>query len=185
MLRLSLRVRELERQRDVLSDLATTDPLTRLPNRRHLHDVLERELERARRHDQPISVALLDVDHFKGVNDAHGHGVGDAILVELARLTVRLVRGADVFARLGGEEFVLVMPQTTPEDALRVCERLRAAIARMRVRHGRLEVGVTVSVGVTSCRPRTDDADAILERADRAMYEAKERGRDRVLPSVG
>ena len=185
LLRLSVRVRELEHQRDVLFDLATTDPLTRLPNRRHLHDVLGRELDRARRHRQEMSVALFDVDHFKDVNDAHGHAVGDVVLLELARLADQMVRGSDLLARLGGEEFVLVMPQTTLEQAQHVCERLRSAIARMRVRHQGVEVGVTVSVGVTSCRTQTDDVDAILDRADQAMYEAKGDGRNRVLPSVG
>ncbi len=181
LIRLTERAWALARQRDALFEFATTDPLTRLPNRRHLFDQLERELARARRNDEPMAVALFDIDHFKDVNDVHGHAAGDAVLIELARTASGLVRETDVLARLGGEEFVLGMPQTSLEHARAVCERLRSAISRMRVACGGASIRVTVSVGVAVYRPPTDDVHALLDRADRAMFGAKEDGRNRVL----
>jgi two-component system cell cycle response regulator len=160
--------------------LATTDVLTGLLNRRAILDAMQRECARADRHAFPIALLLLDVDHFKQINDLHGHAAGDAVLQSVARVLAAAARRSDFVARWGGEEFVVALPQTGDAGARIAAERLRRAIAESRVEVGAREpVRVTVSIGLASATAPWS-IDALVSAADEAMYAAKARGRNRV-----
>ena len=160
---------------------ARTDFLTGIPNRRHFLDLADLELARARRYGRPFSMLMLDLDLFKTVNDRYGHRVGDLTLQKVVEVCREMLREVDVFGRLGGEEFGIILPETDAEQALQVADRLRQAIAIASValpQGG--SVGITTSVGVATYSEADSDVDAVLNRADRALYEAKRSGRDRV-----
>lgn len=164
-------------------ELATTDPLTGCVNRRELMEKLEAELERVQRYKLALSVLMIDLDRFKDVNDLHGHLVGDSVLRQVGEILRAEVRSVDVVARYGGEEFVALVPETGPEGARIFAERIRLHVAQ----HDFTEGGepeplrVTVSVGVTSLDPgESSDPEAVIARADDALYRAKRRGRNRV-----
>jgi two-component system cell cycle response regulator len=163
-----------------LERLTITDAQTLAFNRGYLFPRLKQECERALARRSALSVLLIDLDHFKRVNDAHGHAVGDELLRAFADMTRRNVRGSDVLVRRGGEEFVLIMPATGENDAARVAERLRATLAtRPLLDRDGLRVQPTISVGVAVWDGR-ESPEALDERADMAMYEAKQRGRNRI-----
>jgi diguanylate cyclase (GGDEF)-like protein len=168
-----------------LERLAITDAQTLAFNRGHLFPRLQQEIARAAARGEALSILLVDLDHFKRVNDAHGHAIGDELLRAFADTTRSLVRGSDVLIRRGGEEFVLVLPNTREADAAKVAERLRARLANFPLleRDG-LRVQPTISVGVASWDGQ-ETSETLDERADIAMYEAKQRGRDRVVRSRG
>lgn len=163
--------------------LALTDSLTGLYNRRYLDAHLDELIGRVRKDGINAAVLLFDIDHFKQVNDAHGHAAGDDVLQELAARTTNSVRSVDLVARLGGEEFVVVMPETDLTIAATVAERLRAAVARepFTVKASGEKLSVTISIGVTAAAGAEDDRDAMLKRADDALYTAKTRGRNCVI----
>ncbi|NOY90545.1 MAG: sensor domain-containing diguanylate cyclase [Deltaproteobacteria bacterium] len=165
-----------------LENLATHDELTGLPNRRLLLRQLEREEARAERFETAFSLIAFDIDHFKQLNDREGHPVGDAALRELARVLSGELRKVDTLARVGGEEFLAVLPKTTSLEAACVAEKLRAAIADALIPGGRGQEGgrLTISVGVTQRRPGESSAEA-WKRADEALYAAKRSGRNRVF----
>lgn len=161
-----------------LQRLAITDDLTGLTNRRHFLERLDAEIERARRYEYPFSVAMIDIDHFKKINDAHGHAVGDRVLADMGSLLRKVARGSDLPARYGGEEFVILMPMTDADHALQACERLRAAVAEhIFPRRKKL----TVSVGLSTFPADAATALELLRRADGAMYSAKRDGRNRTV----
>lgn len=155
---------------------ASHDPLTGLWNRQRLETELDEELERSARYNTPCSLIMLDADHFKAVNDAHGHDAGDRVLVRLGRVLASEVRGPDRVARWGGEEFMVLLPQTDLAAAAGTAERLRARVAGSDAGDG---LGITASLGVASCRD-PDQRSALLKRLDDALYRAKEEGRNRV-----
>jgi diguanylate cyclase (GGDEF)-like protein len=159
-----------------LESLAATDPLTGLANHRHFHDRLAEELERARRGRYPLSVVVVDLDHFKRVNDRHGHPVGDELLRAVGTILLAAGREADLVARLGGEEFGIVLPNCDQAGAHAVADRLRAAVARV----PGPSRGVTCSAGVASFPSDARDAVGLVELADGALYWAKRSGRDQV-----
>lgn len=168
-----------------LQRLATHDPLTGLLNRHAVLESLERAYGRRsgrRGHDlPPYSLLMLDLDHFKDINDTHGHAAGDAVLCHATALVSAQCRSTDSFGRLGGEEFLLVLDDTNLEEAAEVAERIRANIAATPCTlPGKNPIAVTVSVGMTQFTESDSDANATLDRADRALYEAKRRGRDQV-----
>ena len=159
-----------------LKEDAIRDPLTGLYNRRFLQDYLPRELLRAAREGFRVAVIMLDLDHFKRVNDTKGHGVGDFVLIEIASLLKRHIRGSDIACRYGGEEFTLVLPNATAQSARNRAEEICAAV---RKESDRL-IGVTASLGVAIFPTHAEEPESLLRAADRALYEAKGRGRDQV-----
>ncbi|NHZ45583.1 diguanylate cyclase [Nitratidesulfovibrio liaohensis] len=168
--------RRLKRMNAVLERLARTDPLTDLPNRSRLNELFRREVERAQRYRRPFSIAILDIDHFKRVNDEHGHLAGDRTLQIFARTVRDHVRSTDTVGRWGGEEFLVLCPETTAEEAAQLAERLRGALRATQFEGGRTH---TLSAGVAAFRAG-DSVDTLLHRADIALYRAKNGGRDRV-----
>jgi diguanylate cyclase (GGDEF)-like protein/putative nucleotidyltransferase with HDIG domain len=162
-----------------LREAARTDALTGLFNRRHFSEVLEAELERSRRESLTPGLALVDVDHFKTVNDTYGHQIGDAVLSEVAARLLGAVRAYDCVARWGGEEFIVLAPALDHERALwRVCQALRESVGAMPVTVGQRRLDVTVSVGGVLADPMSSH-ELIVDQADRALYSAKRQGRDR------
>ena len=178
--RLAQQREELARALAQLRAIATRDELTGLPNRRQMQALMDQELLRALRHSHEFCIALLDLDHFKRVNDLHGHAAGDTVLRSFAQAGQAALRATDVLARWGGEEFVVLMPDTAMPLALVGMERLRQQVAAMRVDVGAGEpVAITVSIGLTGHR-RPETLAQALQRADQLLYQAKAHGRDRV-----
>lgn len=170
-------LREKERL-DLLEKWATTDPLTGLMNRRHFFELADRELEQTRRSDRPLSFIMLDIDHFKQVNDQHGHLIGDAALIELAKLLKQQLRKVDFCGRYGGEEFILCLPDTPLIGALDVAERIRKAVLHIEIETpDNQPVHFSISLGIAQNK-QDPSVEAILKRADHALYEAKEAGRN-------
>lgn len=168
--------------RDRLRDQSIRDPLTGLFNRRYLEETFDRELERARRSQRPLGVLVLDVDHFKRLNDTQGHEAGDAVLQELGKVLQGSFRTSDVACRFGGEEFVVVLPEATLEQAVERAQVVRGKVSDMRVnRNGRVVGPVTASFGVSAYPEDGTTAQELLRAADLALYRAKANGRDRVV----
>ena len=167
-----------------LREMAMQDELTGLYNRRHFVELAEAEVARARRTGMPLSLAMLDIDHFKAVNDVFGHPVGDLALREVARAMRETLRTSDVPARIGGEEFVVLLTDTALDGAMAVTERLRERVGRAEVSAGRERVArFTVSAGVAELAP-AERIESLLKRADEALYRAKEEGRNRIMSSL-
>lgn len=173
------RTAELEEARKKAEMLALTDSLTGIPNRRHLTDLCERELKRVKRYKNDASLVVLDIDHFKKINDDYGHPVGDEVLQDLAGTIRGAIREVDVLGRLGGEEFILMLPDTPAERSEQTADRLRKLIETRRV--GEAEVSYRISCGVTDINPDDRDLTEILIRADKALYAAKRRGKNQVV----
>jgi two-component system cell cycle response regulator len=167
--------------RERFQEMARTDALTGCYNRRALFERLEREVERVKRYDQGLALLLVDLDNFKDVNDARGHLAGDGVLRQVGDLLRREARSVDIVARFGGDEFVLVLPETTQEGAVIFAERLRARIGEHDFSEAGAPLFVTVSVGVAAMgAAQSETAEGLIARADRAMYEAKGGGRNQV-----
>jgi two-component system cell cycle response regulator len=164
-------------------ELAVTDTLTGVYNRNYLETHLDNMVQRAVTNDRSMALALMDIDFFKRINDQHGHNAGDAVLREFAGRIQRGIRGIDLVARLGGEEFVVLMPDTDIDDAHVVAERLREGMESRPFLEDVMNGGlsVTVSIGVAPSLSGSDRATALLERADAALYEAKRGGRNKVI----
>lgn len=162
-----------------LERLASTDPLTGLVNRTHFFALAKGEIRRARRYGRPLAVVMADIDHFKRINDTYGHGEGDRALASFADLCRNLVRAEDTVARLGGEEFGLLLPETDADQALALANRLRAAVEEMHL--GGLPAPITISIGISQFLAAETTVEAALSRADQALYAAKRSGRNRVV----
>jgi len=162
--------------------LTTLDGLTKAYNRRYFSEALEREILRARRYDRPLCLALLDIDHFKKINDEYGHLAGDQVLRDLSRIVLDAIRKEDIFSRYGGEEFALLLPEIGIEGARRLCERLRESIEEARFEYKDDRIPVTVSCGITEIPEKAlpISGDQLVERADAKLYEAKGGGRNQV-----
>ena len=178
-----------QRLREALRNQSIIDPLTGLFNRRYLEKVLERECRRASRAGRPLALLMIDVDKFKRFNDLWGHEGGDVVLRELAGLMQVMFRGEDVACRYGGEEFVVLLPETSIEAAHARADELRTAVHHLSVEHRKQPVGaITISIGVAVLPDHGSTPEALIDTADRALYEAKARGRDRTvsgaIPSV-
>jgi two-component system cell cycle response regulator len=173
---------QLKAQKNQMEKMATTDPLTSLPNVRQFRKALEVEVSRSARYGHPLSIVMLDIDHFKRVNDTWGHPAGDAVLVGLGGLFAVALRQVDLAARYGGEEFVVILPHTTGEDARMVAERLRVAVEEKPFPGAPGGIPLTVSLGVSTREGKDGpDGQALINAADQALYQAKEGGRNRVV----
>lgn len=176
--------KELEAKNRVLDNLANLDGLTGIYNHRYFQNILDQEISRSLRHTSQISLLLIDIDHFKKFNDTYGHQTGDFVLKEFSRILQENIRKYDTLARYGGEEFVIVLPETAAEDALVVAEKLRSAIDSAALTDNRETYHVTASFGMACTKPSVEDnfvKSSFISRADEALYEAKEKGRNRVV----
>jgi two-component system, cell cycle response regulator len=183
------RRRYTERLRDNVQmsiEMAITDALTGLFNRRYMESHLGTLIEQAMSRGKPLTALVLDIDFFKTVNDTYGHDAGDDVLREFALRIKRSIRGIDLACRYGGEEFVVIMPETDMAVAAMVAERLRRRIAAdpFAIQQGTATIPVTISVGISAMRGKDDNAASILKRADQALYQAKRDGRNRVVPDA-
>jgi two-component system, cell cycle response regulator len=158
----------------------TFDRLTGLLTRESLYLALEMELQRSRRYGLPLAVLMMDLDHFKAVNDTHGHLMGSHVLAEVGRLIRESIRTEDVAARFGGEEFIAYLPERRADEALRAAERIRRTIEKEPLTHDGVTTGVTISIGVATFPEHGGDIESLIGRADKALYRAKESGRNRV-----
>jgi diguanylate cyclase (GGDEF)-like protein len=171
---------ELVRAVEQLEAVVNIDHLTQIFNRRYLYARGEQETALARRHRRPLSLLMLDIDHFKQVNDVHGHAAGDVVLHAVAQCCQTTKRATDLAGRLGGEEFAVVLPETPLPQALQAAERLRRAVAANGVQLGDRNLTVTASFGVACLQESDADFSSLLRRADAALYVAKHDGRNRV-----
>lgn len=174
------RIRELEKELEETSDLVRHDQLTGVLNRRGLEDMFNKEVARATRHDTALCIALLDIDNFKKLNDSMGHDAGDQALIHLAKVCRDTLRPQDTVARYGGEEFIILLPETLLDDAAHVLTRLQRELTKRFFLHGNEKVLITFSAGVTQMADG-DDQGSVVKRADEAMYEAKQTGKNRVI----
>ena len=173
---------ELRHRNELLQRLAITDSLTDLSNRRNLMNCLRKEFVRSTRLGTPLSLIMIDLDHFKRVNDTYGHQAGDKVLVAVAQLLSENVRPYDIAARYGGEEFSLLLPETDGETAEKIAERLRGEIVNLGFEGELLKHSSTASFGVASCPARSiHSAEDLIREADEALYRAKDQGRNRVV----
>lgn len=177
--RLRLRAEEARLRAEAAREMSMTDALTGLLNRYGLQRSLQRNLSETRRYARPLSCLMIDIDHFKSVNDSYGHGAGDAALMQVARVLTEAVRGSDVVCRYGGEEFLILAPETRLEGALALGEKMRAAACARLFGDGERVFPLTLSAGVAEWHDAESGYDMIA-RADAALYHAKEAGRNRV-----
>ncbi len=185
LMELRLRDRELKHALGTLQQLASEDALTGLLNRRALMEALQREVQRSQRFKSDLAVLMIDLDHFKQVNDRHGHAMGDAVLRGVGRALRAGLRAIDIAGRYGGEELCVLLPGTDLAGALKAADSLRRAIAAAQYRDGAQLVRVTASIGVAATPQAPADAEALLRCADASLYLAKQAGRDQVMPRPG
>ncbi len=179
--KLVMEINERRAIEEQLKTLSITDPLTGLFNRRHFYELVEREISRCLRYHHNLAVLMLDLDHFKQVNDLHGHLVGDQTLKAVANLCANLVRENDVVARFGGEEFVVLMPETYLEQARIAAERIRSVVEKTSIVTNAGDISVTISIGVTEWNAQGEMVvDKLIDLADQALYRAKQAGRNRI-----
>lgn len=177
-------VQQLDESRRQLESISRTDALTGINNRRYFLELLESETERCRRYNHCLSVMMFDLDHFKQVNDTHGHAAGDEALRTFSRTFSRSgLRKNDFCGRLGGEEFALALPETCIDGALKPAERIRSTLEDTIIQHGPITFQITVSIGISQYQPG-DTIETMLGRADQAMYEAKQTGRNRICRAL-
>jgi len=171
---------EAEKNRSVLEKQrhkALHDPLTELPNREYYNERANYEYHRWQRYSRPLTIAVFDIDHFKKINDTHGHQAGDRVLKVIGRSVAKRLREVDFFCRFGGEEFVALMPETSVEEALPVLDKIRAAIANATFNYKEQPIAISLSIGTTEFKAG-DDLESAFARADEALYQAKSSGRN-------
>lgn len=175
------RTAELRAANEKLAEMAMTDPLTKVLNRRGFFARLTEEIARSQRYDRPVCVAMIDVDHFKQFNDMEGHRFGDEALRKIAQVLQINLRKSDALGRYGGEEFVLMMPETHSSRAREICDRLRGQIENVMFQGQNAGAYLTISIGVAAFPQHGIDPGLLIEKADQALYDAKESGRNRVV----
>ena len=178
--RLQTEIEEKEKANAILETLATTDELTGIPNRRKFFEMVSAEIKRAQRYEHPVSLLMIDIDHFKKINDSLGHHAGDLVLKKVAQTIYNALRTSDHMGRLGGEEFGLILPQLSVSGAWHVAERHRINIEELRMAEFP-DTQVTVSIGIAEASMDTNKVDELFKMADRALYQAKNSGRNRSL----
>lgn len=174
-------VTDLFRSAEQLERLATTDALTGVANRRQFLTSAEAEWSRFQRYQRPLSLIMIDIDHFKSVNDRFGHATGDEVIRWIATACAEGQRASDIVGRLGGEEFAILLPETSPDDAVMVAERIRKTIAARMLTFHKVNFRVTASFGVASATLSMSGVSALMHASDLALYNAKNQGRDRVV----
>jgi diguanylate cyclase (GGDEF)-like protein len=179
-------IHDLQHELIGVKNEAITDPLTGLVNRRYLWNFLPYELLRAARRENTLAVIMIDLDHFKQINDTHGHEAGDLVLAKVAALLRRHIRDSDIACRYGGEEFVLILPDATREGAARRAEAIRAAIKELKLEYNGAPItSVTASMGIAMFPDHAEDPETLMRTVDNLLYEAKNSGRDQVVISLG
>ncbi|NTS76657.1 diguanylate cyclase [Catenovulum sp. SM1970] len=178
-----VRERELLAIKEELAELASSDPLTGLKNRRCFFEGAEKEFLRFKRLSASFTVLMIDLDNFKSINDTYGHAAGDLVLKAFAELTQGLFRDYDIVARFGGEEFVILLPETNCDSAFRVAQRLRSQTAKHKITYQDYRIKLTASIGIAEVEKADVDINASIERADNAVYLAKKQGRNQVIVS--
>lgn len=161
--------------------LANFDPLTGISNRRNALSILQQEQSRLARNNEPLSIVLCDVDHFKKINDQFGHNVGDAVLVELAKIFSNMMREQDCIARWGGEEFLFILPQTNADNAYIIAEKILTHLQQHAIKHNDDEINVRVSMGISQFKDK-QSIDDVINCADKYLYQAKDAGRNQICP---
>jgi diguanylate cyclase (GGDEF)-like protein len=178
---LRLEIAKRKEYEQLLKEVTRTDHLTKVHNRRSFFELSEREIERAKKNKLPISVTLIDVDQFKNINDTHGYHIGDQVLFNLAKLCQSKIRDQDILARFGGEEFVILMPNTTVDEAEKTAERLRQVVFESFMATGRINVLITISLGIAGFDVSGEpDLNRLLDNADKALNLSKEAGGNKV-----
>jgi diguanylate cyclase (GGDEF)-like protein len=181
-LKIGTLVKQLATQTEILSKMAALDELTGIYNRRTMFDLLTSELERSKRYQRFLSILMMDIDHFKNVNDQFGHSFGDHVLREFVKRVDQTLRSNDTLCRYGGEEFCAILPETNAENAMKVGERVRLSIDQIPFSIKKEEISITLSIGVTTLIPLSHiSASQLLEFSDKALYQAKEKGRNQVV----
>jgi diguanylate cyclase (GGDEF)-like protein len=178
-------ITDIVRHAEVLEQLATTDGMTGIYNRRHFMTLADHEWSRSRRYGRPLSFLMIDIDFFKSINDRFGHEVGDQMIVHLTTLASSCKRDSDVLARIGGEEFALLLPETDLAQAQLVAERLRREVAENPLIASSDQISTTISIGVAMCTDSMDGISDLMKVADKALYDAKSSGRNRVVCTTG
>ena len=173
-------ISQMKKLQEELRNLAIRDPLTNLYNRRHFYKLTETEIERAQRADRPLSFIMIDLDHFKKVNDTYGHQAGDEVLLSFSEIASTYLREYDIICRFGGEEFAILCPESKPENTLLIADRIREGIEKNTILYGDEKIKITVSIGITHFLKEDKTIDTLIKRADDALYEAKETGRNKV-----
>ena len=174
-------IQRLSASRNKLKCQALTDPMTKLYNRRYLSEITEHLLGLMRRNRSQLTVVMLDIDKFKNVNDTYGHQVGDDVIIKLAQTLQKFTRTSDVICRLGGEEFLILLPETAVDGGYSMAETLRSEVEKLLIiLDGRTKLRFTISIGISQVNRDEKNFDAAMTRADAALYEAKESGRNRV-----
>lgn len=173
--------RELQRALAREAELARIDWLTGVYNRSHFYELATHEFAIAARYDQPLAICMFDVDHFKQINDRYGHLIGDQVLRAVAQTAASQIRAADCIGRFGGEEFILLLPNTNTSSGVVLAERLRTAIADLRIQTEKGEISATISLGVAGRQPADLVIERLIDRADQALYAAKRQGRNCVV----
>lgn len=165
-----------------IKQLSQEDPLTKIFNRRHLNTIAEEEISKVKKNNSTLSIVLLDIDHFKKVNDVYGHAAGDAALISCVDVIKKNIRSTDCIGRLGGEEFCILLPNTTLDDAKKLSERIRKNIAEHHIKWQENTIQITASFGITSFNANTENEwSNLLNKADIAMYQAKNNGRNQII----
>ena len=165
-----------------LLELASIDDLTGIMNRRVFDIEFKRDFANAKRYNKALSLVTIDIDNFKAVNDKHGHFFGDLVLKLFAKEVTSLLREGDVFSRWGGDEFCIILPETSGVNAMKVAEKIRFAVKNIHVKTDKSPIYFTVSLGVTEFKTEDKDSMIMIDRADKALYEAKAAGRDKTVP---
>lgn len=174
-------VAELKLSHTKLEQLATTDALTQLANRKQIMKRLFKHFEYYQRYTAEFSILMIDIDHFKKINDTYGHLTGDAVLMQVAKIFQETLRNVDIAGRYGGEEFLVILAETSGEQAMRTAERIRQAVENHTFSFATSSIKATISIGVARILENEKDENSLVSRADQALYQAKAKGRNRVV----
>lgn len=179
--KVNIRTKELRDANKKLIEISTKDYLTNIPNRRHFFEIGTKSLHIAKRESIHLSIICIDIDFFKNINDTYGHNIGDEILKLISKNMNEYIRKSDILARIGGEEFAILLNNTNEENAFVLAEKIRLAIKNLSYRNNDIEIKTSISLGISQLRPEDYDLDSIIIRADKALYEAKNTGRNKSI----